>query len=374
MTNPLLELQSLGQSIWYDNIRRGLLVSGELKALIDAGEICGVTSNPTIFEKAIAGSDDYDAAMLALAEEGLDAGAIFDRLAIEDIQAALDLFRPLYEQSRGGDGYVSIEVNPLLADDTASTLAEARRLWQAVDRPNLMIKIPATPEGIPAVQRAIAGGVNVNVTLIFSLARYAEVIEAYLSGLEQRVVAGEAIGGLASVASFFVSRVDTLVDSQLEATIRAEDSRATRAASLRGTAAVANAKLAYAQFRATFSGQRWARLEGAGARLQRPLWASTSTKDPAYPDVKYVEDLIGPDTVNTMPPATIDAYRDHGRPQPRLERDLAGAQAELAALAEAGIRMDDVTLKLEQDGVASFSKSFETLMQVIERKRASLRT
>ena len=370
--NPILELQSLGQSIWFDHIRRGMLVSGELKALIDAGEIRGVTSNPTIFEKAIGSGTDYDEAMARLVKDGLDAAAVFDALAIEDIQTTTDLFRPVYEESDGGDGYVSIEVNPLLANDTISTISEAKRLWEAVDRPNLLVKIPATQEGVPAIEQSIADGININITLIFSLDRYAEVTEAYLKGLRRRAEAGQPIDRIASVASFFVSRVDTAVDPRLEEILRAEDRRAGQAVALRGKAAIANARLAYARFREVFAGARWDGLKEKGARLQRPLWASTSTKNPAYYDLMYVEELIGPDTVNTVPPATLDAYRDHGHPALRLEEGLSEARDQLQELEELGIHMDDVTRRLEEEGVAAFSKSFETLLGTLEKKRSML--
>ncbi|MBI3363248.1 MAG: bifunctional transaldolase/phosoglucose isomerase, partial [Chloroflexi bacterium] len=370
--NPLVELQKLGQSIWYDNIRRGLLVSGELKKLIDDGEICGVTSNPSIFEKAIAGSSDYDDALHALVDAGKRAPVILDALAIEDIRATADLLRPVYDRSNGGDGYASIEVSPLLANDTATTVSEARRIWKEIDRPNLMVKIPATPAGVPAITQAIADGLNINVTLIFSLRRYEEVTDAYLTGLEKRAAAGKPIDRIASVASFFVSRVDSLIDPRLEALVREEGPTAGKAASVLGKAAIANAKLAYAKFEEIFNSPRSAALKAKGARVQRPLWASTSTKNPAYPDVFYVEALIGPDTVDTVPPATINAYRDHGKPRPTLREGLDAAHAQLKTLAELGINMDAVTQKLEDDGVAAFSKSFESLIAVIEAKREKL--
>lgn len=373
MPNPLHDLHRLGQSIWYDNIRRGLLGSGELKALIDAGEIRGVTSNPTIFEKAIAGSSDYDGALAELAVRGRSTDEIFDALSIEDIRRTTDLFRAVYDQSGGTDGFVSIEVSPLLARNTRSTVAEAERLWRTVDRPNLMVKIPATAEGIPAIEQSLARGININVTLIFSLRRYAEVMQAYLKALERRVAAGQPIDRLASVASFFVSRVDSKVDPRLEALIREEGPHAAQGVRLLGKAAIANAKQAYADFRRTFDSERFERLRRNGAQVQRPLWASTSTKNPAYPDVIYVEALIGPDTVNTVPPATLDAYRDHGQPAVRITEGLDEARAALDELESLGIHMDRVTQELEDEGVAAFSKSFETLMAAIEAKRLALR-
>ncbi len=370
MPNPLVEPQTLGQSPWHDNIRRGLLASGALKKMVKAGDITGLTSNPTIFEQAVAQSSDYDEALAELARQGKTAEQIFDRLSIEDIRAAADVFAPVYKRTRGGDGYVSIEVAPNHARDTRATVAEARRLWKAVGRPNLMIKIPATREGLPAIEQTIADGINVNVTLIFSLERYAEVMNAYLAGLEKRLDARKKIESLASVASFFVSRVDTLVDQRLDEKIKAlGGADAGPLTALKGRAAIANARLAFQRFRQVFDGERFARLKARGARVQRPLWASTSTKNPDYPDVYYVEALIGPDTVNTMPPATIVAYKDHGQPAVRLTDDPGDAQRVVEQLEEFGIRMDDVTAKLEADGVASFMRSFDTLLAVVEARR-----
>ncbi|MCC7361275.1 MAG: bifunctional transaldolase/phosoglucose isomerase [Anaerolineales bacterium] len=374
--NPLVAMQQLGQSPWHDNIRRELLTSGKLAQMVADGDITGLTSNPTIFEQAIANNTDYDEALARLARAGRTPDAIFDQLSIEDIQGAADVFRPVFDRTQGADGYVSIEVRPNFANNTAATVAEAQRLWAAVNRPNLMVKIPATLEGLPAIQQSIAAGVNINVTLIFSLERYEAVMEAYLAGLEQRAAAGQPIGRLASVASFFVSRVDTLVDKLLEARIQAVGGAETEAgrpfAALRGQAAIANAKLAYGRFLARFGSERWAALEAKGARKQRPLWASTSTKNPAYPDIYYVEALIGPDTVDTLPPATILAYKDHGRPQARLAAGLEEAARTIEQLEAFGIRMAEVTHKLEVDGVASFTKSFETLMQVVAARRAAV--
>jgi transaldolase/glucose-6-phosphate isomerase len=359
MTN-IEKLTKLGQSLWYDNIHRKLIESGELREMIQRGDIRGVTSNPTIFNNAIAKSNDYDSALVPLAWAGWDPEKIFWELAVEDIRAACELFAPLYEETNGGDGYVSIEVSPLLGHDTEASAAQAQQLWVRVARPNLMVKIPATGEGIPAIRRAIASGVNINITLIFSLVRYAEVIEAYLSGLEERLAAGHPIDRIASVASFFVSRVDTKVDDRLPA-----DSP------LRGKAAIANAKLAYELFRTTFSGPRWEKLAAKGARLQRPLWASTSTKNPAYPDTIYVDNLIGPDTINTIPPATLQALKDHAKIEVSITRDLPAARAELAALEAAGISMAQVTQELEDEGVKSFSVSFHALLKTIEERRKS---
>ena len=364
MTTPIEKLTSLGQSLWYDNIQRRLLENGELKAMIERGDIRGVTSNPTIFNNAIAKTNDYDAALTPLAWSGWDAERIFWQLAVEDIRAATDLFRPLYDETRGGDGYVSLEVSPFLARDTEGTYQQAQQLWERVARPNLMVKIPATKEGIPAIRKAIAAGINVNVTLIFSLERYAEVMEAYLSGLEDRVAAGQPIDHIASVASFFVSRVDSKIDPRLPGN-----------SPLCGLAAIANAKLAYKAFEETFTTARFATLKARhSARVQRPLWASTSTKNPAYPDTIYVDNLIGPDTVNTVPPATLDAFRDHGNAAVTLTRGLDEANEALSALAKAGISMDAVTQELEDEGVKSFADAFTQLLATIDERRKSARS
>ncbi len=373
MANPLVELQRLGQSPWHDNISRGLLTSGKLKKMVAAGDITGLTSNPTIFEQAISQSDDYDDAIRVLARKGKSADEIFDALAIDDIRNAADVFAPVYKRTAGADGYVSIEVAPRYATDTAATIKEAHRLWKTVARPNLMVKIPATAEGVPAIERCIADGLNINVTLIFSLERYDQVMEAYIGGLEKRAAAKKPIDRIASVASFFVSRVDSAVDKQLETKV--SETGPDQQAQLRqlfGKAAIANAKLAYAAFRDKFGDGRFAALAEKGARVQRPLWASTSTKNPAYPDVYYVEALVGPDTVDTMPPATIVAYKDHGKPEPRLADGMDEAAAVLHRIADAGISMDAVTQKLEDDGVASFAKSFDSLIGVVSAWREAL--
>jgi transaldolase len=370
--NTTLRLLDLGQSVWYDNIQRSLLKSGELAGMIQRGEIRGVTSNPTIFMNAITKSQDYDGSLLPLAGSGLSAEEVFFHLAIEDIQAAADLFLPLYRQSGGGDGFVSLEVSPYLANDTSATLAQVKQLWERVNRPNLMIKIPATKAGIPAISGAIAAGVNVNVTLIFSLQRYIEVMDAYLSGLEQRVDDGLPIDAIASVASFFVSRVDTNVDARLQAIISAGDWRKERAPSLLGKAAIANARLAYAEYKQVFSAKRFQKLKSGGGRVQRPLWASTSTKNPAYRDVMYVEELVGPDTVNTMPPQTLAAFLEHGLVRLSLEENLDGARQVLADMDALGVSMDEVTEELEVEGVKSFADAFTVLLDAIpERLRTS---
>ena len=360
MPTAIEKLTSLGQSFWLDNIQRKILENGELKAMIQRGDIRGMTSNPTIFNNAIAKSKDYDSALTPLAWAGWDAEKIFWQLAVEDIKAACDAFAPLYEESNGGDGYVSIEVSPDRAHDTEKTIAQAEQLWVRVARPNLMVKIPATQEGIPAIRKTIAAGLNINITLIFSLKRYAEVMDAYLSGLEDRANAGHPIDHIASVASFFVSRVDSKIDPKLP-----EDSP------LRGKAAIANAKLAYDEFMKTFAGMRWEKLKYKGARVQRPLWASTSTKNPNYPDTIYIDNLIGPETVNTVPPATLEAFRDHGVASMTLMRDLDEAQVSIDQLEAAGISMDVVTQELEDEGVKAFSEAFQQLIGTIDERRKS---
>lgn len=369
--NTTLQLHAVGQSVWYDNIQRSLLKNGELAGMIRRGEIRGVTSNPTIFMNAITKSQDYDSSLLPLASSSLTPEEIFFHLAIEDIQAAADLFLPLYQESNGGDGYVSLEVSPYLANDTAATLAQARQLWQRVDRLNLMIKIPATKAGLPAITAAIAAGINVNVTLIFALQRYAEVMDAYLSGLEQRVSAGLPVDQIASVASFFVSRVDTNVDARLQNIIQAGGAQAHKAQALLGKAAIANARLAYANFKQVFASDRFKQLAAHGARVQRPLWASTSTKNPAYRDVIYVEELIGPHTVNTMPPQTVVAFLDHGLVRMSLEEGVPEAHQTLADLESLGISINEVTAQLEDEGVKSFSDAFTVLLKAIADRRRS---
>ena len=360
MSERINKLTGLGQSLWYDNIQRRLLANGELERMIQRGEIRGVTSNPSIFHNAIAKTNDYDSALTPLAWAGWSAEDIFWQLAVEDIQAACDLFRPLYAETGGGDGYVSIEVSPYLAHATEKTIQQAAALWERVDRPNLMIKIPATVEGIPAIRKTIASGINVNVTLIFSLARYKEVMGAYLAGLEDRLEAGKPIDHIASVASFFISRVDSKVDKLLPEKL-----------SLRGQAAIANARLAYADFLQTFAGERWEALKAKGANLQRPLWASTSTKNPDYPDTVYVDALIGPNTVNTVPPQTLDAFRDHGVANETIARDMDHVRSLFRHLQAEGVSMDVVTQELEDEGVKAFADAFTALLDTIEERRAA---
>jgi len=371
MSHPLLALQHLGQSPWHDNIHRDLLTSGALAKMIADGDITGLTSNPTIFEQAIANSAVYDDALCRLAKEGKAAEAIFDALAIEDIRQAADLFLPVYQRTNGDDGYVSIEVSPRLAGDTQRTLSEARRLWRTVDRPNLMVKIPATPAGLDAIEAAIADGINVNVTLIFSLERYAEVMAAYMGGLQTRLQTGGEIRRIASVASFFVSRVDTAVDKLIEEKLAAGADNAEELRAALGTAAIANAKLAYEAFQRTFGGAAFGALAAHGARRQRPLWASTSSKNPRYPDTYYVEALIGPESVDTMPPATIAAYRDRGTPMIRITQHLEAAHETIDGLLRLGIDLAAVLAKLEADGVASFARSYESLLTVVTNRAAA---
>ena len=363
-TNPLVRLGELGQSPWYDYITRDLITSGELARLIAEDGLRGMTSNPTIFEKAIAGSRLYDEDIRTESDAGRSPQQIFEHLAVADVRAACDAFAGLYRATGGADGLVSLEVSPALANDTTATIQEAERLWRAVDRPNAMIKIPGTPEGLPAIAHGIAAGINVNVTLLFSVERYGEVIEAVLSGLEQRLEAGRPLAGIASVASFFVSRVDGKVDPLLDG--MGDPDR------LRGRIAIANACAAYRLFEWSLGTPRWDRLAKAGARPQRPLWASTSTKDPRYPDVHYVEALVAPRTVNTLPPETFAAYRDHGRPAVRIGEGMIEAPALLQALAARGIDLAAITRELETDGVAKFAASFASLLAGIEAKAGAL--
>jgi len=369
------ELLALGQSVWLDFIRRGHLVSGEFdRAVRDAG-VVGVTSNPTIFQQAIAGSDDYDAALADGIARGLEGEPLFEALAIEDIRMACDRLAPIYERTRGLDGRVSLEVSPRLGADTAGTIAAAQRLHAAAARANVMIKIPATREGLPAITAALAAGISVNVTLIFSLARYREVMDAWLAGLERRAAAGGDLSALRSVASFFVSRVDTKVDAAIEqrrATLPAGSTERAELESLRGRAAVANARIAYAAFVETIATPRFRALSERGAHPQRPLWASTSTKNQAYRDVLYVEELIGPDTVNTMPPATLAAFNDHGRVEPRVQHDLPGARAVFARLTELGVPVESLIEQLEAEGVRTFAKSYDELLATLETRRREM--
>lgn len=368
--NRLESLGDLGQSIWLDYIRRDLIASGELQRLITNDGLRGMTSNPAIFEKAIADSTAYDADILALAQQGKNSTEIYEAISQRDVQSAADAFKPLYEHSSGVDGYVSLEVNPHLAHDTQGTIAEARRLWAALDRPNVLIKVPATSEGLPAIQQLIRDGINVNVTLLFGLPRYQEVAEAYLSGIEARVADGKTVSSMASVASFFIGRIDALIDPILDSLITKNDRQASLAKQVQGQTAIASAKLAYHAYVATCASERFTALAARGVRSQRLLWASTSTKNAAYSDVKYVDALIGPDTVNTVPPATLSAYRDHGTPANRLAEDLAGARWIMERLPELGIDIDALTQRLEDEGVAKFITPFDTLMQIVTKRSA----
>ncbi|HKS07890.1 MAG TPA: transaldolase [Gemmatimonadaceae bacterium] len=366
----LHSLRAAGQAVWLDFIDRALLQSGELERRIADDALTGMTSNPTIFEKALAQGSLYDAQIGAsTAATPLE---LFEEIATDDVRSACDVFRSVYDATSGADGFVSIEVSPTVARDAQSTVAEAMRLWSRVDRPNVMIKVPGTTEGVPAVRELIANGVNVNITLLFAVEAHRRVINAYIEGLEARLAAGEDIANVASVASFFVSRVDSTIDARLDALAKAGTIDAVRANALKGRAAIANAKLAYQLARKSFSGARWHALAARGARVQRPLWASTSTKNPAYRDVIYVEQLIGPDTVNTLPPATLDAFRDHGETQRTVDTDLDSAQQLLADLGSAGISLDAVTDQLLTEGLASFQKSFDSLLAGLERKSGAL--
>jgi transaldolase len=358
--NTIQQLAELGQSIWIDNIQRKMLTDGGLRQMIADG-LLGMTSNPTIFEKAIAGSTDYDAALWPLVAEGLSAEQIYDVLTVEDVGLAADIFRPVFDRTQGRDGYVSIEVSPRLAHDTAGTLADARRLWNVLARPNIMVKIPATPEGLPAIEQALADGINVNVTLMFSMDQYLAVAEAYLRGLETRMRAGRPIDEVASVASFFVSRVDTLLDPKL---------LAAGAAELQGKAAVANSQLVFEKSLEIFGSDRFKALAAKGARPQRVLWASTSTKNPAFPDVLYVDSLIGPGTVNTVPPETYTAILDHTVVARTVDRDLEAARQVLSDLKALGFDLNEIGEQLLREGVDKFVKSFDGLLRVIADKAA----
>ena len=372
--NPLLLLKTLDQSVWYDNIDRGQLVSGQFKRLLDDDGVSGVTANPTIFQKSISQGQAYDEQITNLIRAGKNANDIYEALIIQDIQTVADMLHTIYESSGRQDGFVSLEVSPDLAHDTEGTLAEVRRFWKLVNRPNLMIKIPGTPEGIPAVQRALTEGINVNITLIFSIEDYRQVAEAYIAALEDRNAAGMDISHIASVASFFVSRVDTLVDKVLEDKIKAtnDSSEQQKLKSLEGKAAIANARLVYQDFKRIFGTPRFETLRHSGAREQRPLWASTSTKNPAYRDVLYAEQLIGPKTVDTMPFETVEKFRDHGRVNLTIENDLSGASAVFEELEKVGIHYDQVTKQLQDEGVQKFADSFHELFSGIEAKKQGI--
>jgi len=374
MANPLLQLKEYGQSVWYDNIDRAQLVSGQFKRLVDEDGVVGVTANPTIFQKSVSHGDAYDEQMTQLIKEGKSTVEIYEAMIIQDICTVTDLLRPIYDRTYGQDGYVSLEVSPDLAHNTEGTLSEVRRFWKIVNRPNLLIKIPATQEGIPAIRQALTEGININITLIFSIENYRQVVDAYLSALEDRNAEGKDISHIASVASFFVSRVDTLVDKMLEDKIKATSDSAEQQKfkALQGKAAIANARLVYQDFKQIFGTPRFETLKHSGAHLQRPLWASTSTKNPAYRDVLYAEELIGPNTVDTMPLETIENFSDHGRVSLTIENNIPQAKVELAALEEVGIHYDQVTQQLQDEGVQKFADSFHELFKGIESKKQAI--
>jgi len=373
MINPLVELKALGQSIWLDDIDRGYLLSGQFQRLIDEDGLSGATGNPTIFEHSITNDTTYDEQIQQLIALGKNAKEIYEVLAMTDVRRVADLLRSMYEGTGGQDGFVSIEVSPYLADDTEGTLAEVRRFWHTIDRPNLMVKIPSTPAGVPAIRQALTEGININITLIFAIENYRQVVDAYLSALEERSAKGQDISLIASVASFFVSRVDVLVDKLLEDKIKATgDPTQQQLKALEGKIAIANARLVYQEFKRLFNGPRFADLKQRGARVQRPLWASTSTKNPAYRDVLYAEELIGPDTVDTMTLSTIESFREHGRVRLSVEDQLPEAEAYLAALGNIGISYEQVTRQLQEEGVQRFADSFDKLFQCIDNKRKAL--
>ena len=373
--NPVKELENHGQAVWLDFLARGFVVNGDLKKLIDTDGVKGVTSNPSIFEKAIGSSDEYDGAIRdALKKADHPVAELFEQLAIEDIRHAADVLRPVYDRLKGEDGFVSLEVSPYLAMDTESSIAEAERLWKEVKRPNLMVKVPATPEGLPAIEHLIGEGISINITLLFSQQVYLQVAEAYLAGLEKYVSGGGDPTHVASVASFFVSRIDTAVDKQLDEKIaRANDpTEKQRLAALKGKVAIANAKLAYQDYKRLFSGARWEKLKAKGARPQRLLWASTGTKNKDYSDVLYVEELIGPNTINTVPPATLEAFRDHGKLRDSLEENIEDAKRVLAELEKSGISLDAVTAELVREGVKLFADAADKLYGAVAHKRATV--
>lgn len=370
--NPLLELKRLGQVVWLDSIRRGQIQSGELKRLIESDGLTGETANPSIFEKAIVGSTDYDAAIRKMGANKT-ALEIYETLAVEDVQMAADVFRPVYDQTQGADGFVSLEISPKLAHDTQGSIAEAKRFFAALNRPNVLIKIPGTREGVPAIQECLYQGININITLLFARQAYQEVAWAYIHALERRAAEGKPIARIASVASFFVSRIDTLADKLIDAALRSttDAARIGKLKGLRGKVAIANAQLAYQSFKEIFGDPRFTALARQGARVQRPLWASTSTKDPQFSDILYVETLIGPDTINTLPLETINAYREHGHPRVTIDRDLEGARQTLRDLAEVGLDLDAITEQVLDEGVEKFDVALDTLLKSIETKRTA---
>jgi transaldolase len=373
MTNPLQKLNSLGQSIWYDFIRRDLFTSGKLDRLIREDALTGMTSNPTIFQKAIAETELYDEDIRRLGGEGRDVQRIFDGLAVADVSRAADAFRPVYDHAKGNDGFVSIEVGPHLALDTKGTIEEARRLWKECGRPNVMVKIPGTKEGVPAIRQCLEDGININITLLFSVERYREVMEAYIAAIEARVAKNLPVDSIRSVASFFVSRVDTMTDKKLDAKIANGSEKEKRVATeIRSKLAIGNARLAFQAFEEVFGGTRFHGLREKRVARQKPLWASTSTKDPKLPDLYYVEALIAADTVDTMPPETLEAYRDHGDPKIRIEDELPEAHAAFRGLAELGIEQKDIFRDLETEGIKKFSDSYDSLMKTLAEKQKAV--
>lgn len=370
--NPLLQLESFGQSIWMDFIRRGMITSGELQQLIEKDGISGVTSNPSIFEKAIVESHDYDEVIRSLTLKGMSSDEIYQALTVEDIQNVADLLRPTYDRTNGQDGFVSLEVSPRLAHDTVGSIEEARQLWSLVDRPNAMIKVPATLEGIPAIQQLIGEGINVNITLLFGLQRYKQIADAYIIGLETLATKGGNLKQVASVASFFLSRIDVLLDPLLEKKILGGGPQAKIAARLHGQVAIASAKVAYQIYNEIFSSDRFRKLTKIGARTQRLLWASTSTKNPAYRDTKYIEPLIGADTINTLPVETLNAYRDHGHPEQSLDQNVSEAHQILNDLPSLGFDLNAVTQQLEQEGVDKFNTAFDRLLFSLKEKQVAI--
>jgi transaldolase len=367
--NPLRGLLAHGQSPWLDFIRRNILLNGDLKKMIADDGLRGMTSNPAIFEKAITGSDDYNDLLNAPEAKKLNAKGLYEQIAIRDVQTSADIFRSVYDETKGRDGFVSLEVSPTLANDTQGTLEEARRLWKAVNRPNLMVKVPATREGIPAIRQLLEEGININITLLFAQSAYEQVAEAYISALEARAAKGQEVSKIASVASFFVSRIDTLIDGQIDAKLKTETDGKKKEllTSVQGKVAIANARRTYAKYQELVGGARWKALESKGAHTQRLLWASTSTKNKNYRDVLYVEELIGADTVDTIPPATFDAFREHGKLRNSLTENVAGANKTMADLEAAGISMKEVTDKLIADGVKLFADAFTTLIAAVEK-------
>jgi transaldolase len=374
MANPLLELKRHGQSVWYDDLNRKLIVTGALQRMVDEDGVSGGTSNPSIFEKAISGTDAYDEHLRRLVDQGRELPEIYDDLTVTDVRMSTDVFRPTYDETEGGDGYASLEVSPTIANDTQASIEAAKRLFAALDRPNAMIKIPGTPEGLPAIEKCLTDGLNINITLLFGVENYEQVAWAYISALEKRWAARLPIDRIGSVASFFVSRVDTLTDEKLNQKIEAasDESQREELTSLLGKSAVANAKIAYAKYKEIFSSTRWKVLEEAGARVQRCLWASTSTKNPEYRDVMYVEPLIGPDTINTMPLSTLDAFRDHGVVADTLEKDVDEAFETIRQIEKAGISFKAVTDELQVQGVKLFTDSFMKANASIKEKRDAL--